>query len=158
MNDSKTEKYLRRSAKYFAMLCVLFSAVTAALYATGNAAVPFGELAGSWRGRSAAAIALLLAALYPSFGFVVREIEGDFQAGRARIDALMNAQGFVVETATPERSTFRAARFLRRASLMFEDEIRISAGSGGTIRIEGIRKAAVRAASGLESYLKNDIR
>ena len=150
---------LRRSAKYFVALCVLYAAIMAVLCAAGMSAVPADRLAyvllHTWRGAMLGGMALLLAATYPRFGFVKREVAADFDGDRERIVNVFASAGFVPTGETDGRITFRAASGLRRLRLMWEDEITVTRNGSGSTVIEGIRRVAVPAAFRIEAAARN---
>lgn len=153
-------KNLRRSAKYFVMLCVLYAAIMTVLYATGMSAVPVDQLAyallHTWRGAMLAGMALLLAATYPRFGFTRRTVEADADRDRDMIVNTFASAGFVLTGESEQSMTFRAGSPLRRLRLMFEDEITVTHGDGsGTIVIDGIRRVAVPAAFRIEAAARH---
>lgn len=146
--------YLRRVVKYFVRLCVVCAALLAVLYATGNASVPLSELSHAllhtWRGALLAGVAAAMSLAYPRFGFADRLVGRDFDASRGDVDAVMTALGMREEGRTADCTTYRAASPLRRARLLFDDEVRVSR-CGGAMRIEGLRRVVLRAASHLEA-------
>lgn len=148
--------YLRRAAKYFVRLCVVCATLIAVLYATGNASVPLSELSHAllhtWRGALLAGVAAAMSLAYPRFGFADRLVEGGFDASKGDIDSVMTALGMREAGRTSDSVTFRAASPLRRARLLFDDEVRVSR-CGGAIRIEGLRRVVLRAASHLEARI-----
>ena len=94
--DTKT--YLRRSAKYLLWLIFLFALIFALMLSTGTSRVGadrmLGELFGSVRGAVMGAVVLLLAALYPKFGFTRRSVRGDLERDRERILHVFASGGY----------------------------------------------------------------
>ncbi|MEZ3442924.1 hypothetical protein [uncultured Alistipes sp.] len=154
-------KYLIRSVKYLLLLIVLYTAIMAVMYFTGTMAQPLADgfvetlrlqLLGTPRGWTMLAAVVALAAAYPRFGFGVRRVEGDLELHRTQVLNAMRACGFELVRDTGEELLFRGADPLKRLTLLFEDELRVSQ-YGQWIEIEGIRRATVRAAWRLEGYL-----
>lgn len=150
-------KYLLRSAKYFIALCVLCAALMTLNQATGMARLSIGEtfyvMFHTPRGMLLPAMIVVLAALYPKFGFVVRRVEGDVEADREQILNAFRAAGFSLRQERDGELVFRADTLLRRLTLLWEDEIKVSQ-YGQWIRIEGIRRGAARVQYRLDSYLQ----
>jgi len=156
--------YLRRAAKYFCLLSVVYLAVMAVMYYTGTMAQPladtFGEtlrlqLLGTLRGRTMLAAVLVLALAYPRFGFISRRVEGDIEEHRTQIVNAMKACGFTLSDKGEENGEellFRGDGMLKRLTLLYEDEIRVSQ-YGQWIELSGIRRGVVKAAWRLEGYL-----
>jgi len=154
-------KYFIRSVKYFCLLAVLYTAVMAVMYRTGTMAQPLADdfwstirlqLTATRRGWTMMAAVAVLAAAYPRFGFGVRRVEGDIEEHRTQILNAMRVCGFEPVREEGGELYFRGANLLKRASLLFEDELRVGQ-YGQWIEIEGIRRGAVRAAYRLEGYL-----
>lgn len=154
-------KYLIRSVKYLCLLVVLYTAIMAAMYYTGTMAQPLADgfvetlrlqLLGTPRGWTMLAAVVVLAAAYPRFGFGVRRVEGDLERHRIQVVNAMRACGFELVREEGEELFFRGADPVKRLSLLFEDELRVSQ-YGQWIEIEGIRRAAVKTAWRLEGYL-----
>ena len=154
-------KNLRRSAKYFAALVVLYAVILTLLCATGMSAVPFGEMGyalfHTWRGGLLLIMTLGMAAAYPVSGFVRREAAADMTEDREVIVAAMASAGFVLTGETDGCMTFRAASGMRRLRLLWEDEISVTrGGADGRIIIEGIRSVAVPAKFRIEAAAKRE--
>lgn len=154
-------KYFIRSVKYFCLLVVLYVAIMAAMYYSGTMAQPLADsfvatlrlqLLGTPRGWTMLAAVVVLAAAYPRFGFGVRRVEGDLDRHRTQILNAMRACGFELAGEEDEALLFRGANLVKRASLLFEDELRVSQ-YGQWIEIEGIRRGAAKVAWRLEGYL-----
>lgn len=150
---------LRRGAKYFVMLCVLYAAIMTVLCAAGMSAVPADRmvwvLTHTWRGALLAGMALVLAATYPCFGFVRREVAADMEADRQLIVNAFASAGFVLTEQTQGRMTFRAASVARRLRLMYEDEITVTSDGPGQSTVDGIRRVAVPVAMRIEAAVRH---
>lgn len=158
----KIMKYLVRSVKYFCLLAVLYVAAMYLMYRTGTMAQPLADafwptirlqLLGTARGWTMLAAVLLLAAAYPRFGFTARRVEGDVEQHRTQILNAMRVCGY--EPVREEQGVlfFRGASLPKRASLLFEDELRVEQ-YGQWIEIAGNRRSAVRVAYRLEGYVE----
>lgn len=151
-------RYLIRSVKYFALLCVLYAAIMSVLFATGNTAMPpaqtFDVLIHSWRGWTMLAAITALAAAYPLFGFTVRRVEAGIDTHRAQIVNAFRASGFRLAGETEDELRFRAEGALLRLRLLFEDEITVTQ-YGQWIEIRGIRRGVAYVLYRLNSYLEN---
>ena len=141
---------LRRAAKYFAFLVVLYVVIVAVLCATGMSAIPVGEMGYAlfctWRGGLLWLMALGLGATYPIRGFVQRQAEADFVADRELIVGAFASAGFVLTAESAGEMTFRAASPLRRLRLLGEDEIKVRSAGERRIVVDGIRSVAVPVA------------
>ncbi len=151
------KKYAIRSAKYFIALCVLCTAIMALNYLTGMAKLSVGEflyvMFHTTRGLLLPAAIVLLALLYPKFDFVTRRTEGDMQEDREQVLNAFRMAGFSLRREEEGVMVFRADSFLRKLTLLWEDEIKVSQ-YGQWIAIEGIRRGVVRAQYLLDSYLQ----
>lgn len=149
-------KYFVRALKYFVALCVLCVALIALMIATGTSALSlddtlYAALHTTRFAKMFGAI-LLLAAFYPRFGFIVRQIEGDMEEHREQILNALRSAGFSLQHEEEGRMIFRADTFVHKATLLFEDEIEVTQ-YGQWIRLGGIRRGVARAAYRLDSYL-----
>lgn len=149
-------KYFVRAAKYFVALCVLCLALMALMIVTGTSALSlddtlYAALHTTRFAKMFGAI-LLLAAFYPRFGFIVREVEGDMEEHREQILNAMRSAGFSLLREEEGKMIFRADTLLRKAMLLFEDEIEVTQ-YGQWIRLDGIRRGVAHAAYRLDAYL-----
>ena len=138
-------KYFIRSLKYFVALCVICVAILALMLATGTSALTLDQtvyvMFHTSRYATLFAAIVVLAALYPKFGFVVRKVNAFKSAGfslRGEEDGVM---------------TFRADGPLRKLMLLGEDEIKVSQ-YGQWIQIDGIRRGVARVEYRLDSYIQ----
>lgn len=150
------KKYLIRSSKYFAALCVLCAAIMALNQASGMAEL---SLRDTWyvmfhtaRGGMLPAAIVLLALFYPKFGFSVRRIEGDVAEDREQIVNAFLAAGFSLRGEADGTMIFRAASWLQRLLMLGEDEIKVTQ-YGQWIELEGNRRGVARVQYRLDSYL-----
>lgn len=150
-------KYLIRSVKYFVALCVICMGVVALMLLTGTSALSAEEtlyaMFHTTRYARLLAAIVVLAALYPRFGFIRRRTEGDVEEDREQIHQAFRAAGFELRSEEEGVMTFRAATLPHRLMLLFEDEIRVSQ-YGQWIELEGIRRGVARVEYRLDSYLR----
>ena len=153
--------YFIRSVKYFFALCVLCIALMALMLATGTSALSLDDtlyvMFRTTRYLTLLGAIVVLAALYPRFGFVVRSVEGDMQRHRAQILNAFGAAGFSIESEADGRMIFRAEGFPHRLLLLFEDRIEVSQ-EGPRIVVAGIRRGVARIVYRLDSYLQTTAR
>lgn len=149
-------KYATRSLKYFVALCVLCAAIMALNLSTGFSTLTLDQtlyvMFHTPRGLMLPAVIVLLAAFYPKFGFVVRTIEGDVEQDREQIVSAFRSAGFSLQSERDGELLFRADTPLRKLTLLWEDEIKVTQ-YGQWIRLEGIRRGVARAAYRLDAYL-----
>lgn len=151
-------KYFVRSLKYFCALCVLCVAIMALNRVAGTSVLSFREtfyvMFHTPRGMLLPIVIVVLAALYPRIGFVVRRVEGDLDADREQVVNAFRSAGFSLRGDENGILRFRADSPLRKLTLLGEDEIRVSQ-YGQWIEIDGIRRAVARIQYQLENYLRN---
>lgn len=150
------KSYLIRSAKYFVALCVLCMAIVALNLATGFSVLTLDEylfvMLHTPRGLLMAAAIVVLALFYPKFGFGARKVAGDVEEERQQILNALRATGFSLRGEEEGVMTFRADNLLKRAAMLWEDEIKVSQ-YGQWIVLEGNRRGVVRAQYRLASYM-----
>jgi hypothetical protein len=152
-------KYIIRSAKYLLLLCVLILAMAwiSTLQLPKEANVDFGSYLvaqyGSPRGILLLVGVLLLALLYPRFGFVSFTVEGcDIKEDGIRIDNAMHHYGFRLVSESEGVKIYRATGLIHRLTLMFEDVIEVRTSPEG-VTLSGLRRPAVRIGYLLRSYM-----
>ena len=125
-NFELMKRYLIRSLKYFAALCVLCMAIMALNLTTGMASLSLEEtlyvMFHTPRGLLLPAVIVLLAAFYPRFGFIVRRVEGDVEEHREQIVNAFRSAGFELRREEDDALFFRAKGPLHRLLLLGEDE------------------------------------
>lgn len=150
-------QYFIRSLKYFVALCVLCTAIVGLMLATGTSALNFEQTIYVMFHTSRYAMMLgaivVLAALYPKFGFVVRKVEGDVAENREQIVNAFKAAGFTLRAEREGVMTFRAEGILHKLMLLGEDEIKVSQ-YGQWILLDGIRRGVARVEYRLDSYIQ----
>lgn len=150
-------KYFIRSLKYFCALCVLCVAIMYLNRLAGTARLTIGEtfqvMFQTPRGMMLPAVIVLLAAFYPKFGFVTRQVEGDITENRTQILNAFRSAGFSLRSEEQEVMTFRADNWIRKILMLGEDELKVSQ-YGQWIRIEGNRRGVALVQYRLDSYLE----
>lgn len=149
-------RYFIRAVKYFLWLTVLFVVLFAFMLATGTARVGLAEglheLLYTTRGLLLLCVVIVLSVSYPKFGFVKKEFAANIASDRDKIIKAFETSGFVLDKESLDRMEFRAAKGIRRAFLLWEDRIIVTA-DGNNIQIEGIRKEVVRIDYRLRAFL-----
>lgn len=152
-------KYVVRSLKYLVLLCVLYVALTYLMtFVEPTDATVWQQLLKHLNTRNGLYMVIafvLLAALYPKFGYMRSLIqECDIKEDRVRIDNAMRIFGFRVEQEGDDCVVYRAEGIVHRLSLMFEDRIEVRAVEGG-VELKGLRRSVARVALQLRSYIGN---
>jgi hypothetical protein len=107
------------------------------------------------RGKMLVVAIIVLAALYPRFGFMTSRIEDcSYERDGARIDNAMRLYGYKLIEECGDVKIYGADTLLRRLMLMFEDRIEVRSIDGG-IEIKGLRRSVARIAYQLQTYLHN---
>lgn len=149
-------KYLTRSVKYLLYLCLLCVALMALMIVTGHSALTaeetLAQLFHSDRFALLGIAIVALAATYPRFGFTTKQLEGDIKGHRTQIENAFRNAGFVLAREEAGVLYFRGGSFLKRLTLLFEDEIRVEQ-KGNELEVEGIRRGVARAFYLLDSYI-----
>ncbi len=150
-------KYLIRSVKYFAALCV-FCAVVIYLNRLAGSLYTVEQtlylMFHTTRGALLPVAVVVLAALYPWIGFTVRKLEGDVVNDRRQIDTAFEVAGYQLRREEGGVMYWRASSWLRRLTMLFEDEVTVRQ-SGETIVVDGNRRGVARVDYQLRNYLAN---
>ena len=133
--------HLRRSVKYFCQLVIMFVVIIGALMALGyvqtdvNVAFRNGWTSILW----IAGLFLVMAAVYPFFGYAERMVhaKGDPAGYLPGIEMAMNTRGYVPVSSEDGVYKYRLASPVNRAARMWEDTITITQVLGG-FRVEGL--------------------
>ncbi|MFI3280710.1 MAG: hypothetical protein R3Y44_01930 [Rikenellaceae bacterium] len=150
-------RYLIRSLKYFAMLAIVFIAVTFFVSLAGSLELSGKEQIDLFMANNGALKILFLAiisALYPIFGYIARDVEGNIVENEGQIIVAMESAGFSLKSKSDGVLTFKANTILRRVTFLFEDQISVSQ-RGESIHIEGVRRGVAYAVYYLEAFIKN---
>lgn len=152
-------KYFIRSVKYFFYFSFLTSAIILALVLIGAVE---GDINSIFEGGynalwKIAAFFVLVAAVYPKFGFVRRKLdtEADWNTVRNEAVSYFTAKPFKVESETADTVAFRRRNTMERITKMGEDRITLVRTDEGYF-LEGLRKDVYLYASGLEYNLPRE--
>lgn len=155
-NLTEMKVYLRRALKYLLWLAVLLAAIFALMRLTGTGRMAPGDelrvIFGTQRGLLMVAVIVLLAALYPRFGFVRRFVPADLGRDREVIVKVMERSGYRVDREVPGEMVFVADSAWGKVRTLWEDRIVVTQQSGGIV-MDGIRKEVVRIEFRLKSFL-----
>ena len=156
-------QYFVRAVKYLLLLCVLYVGLEwlmlefAPTEATAGCSIMdimqmrFAES----RGKMLVVALVVLAALYPRFGFMTSRIEGcSFECDGVRLDNAMSVYGFKLVEEHDGVRVYRAEGIVRRLTLMFEDKIEVRS-VGEAVELKGMRRTVARIAYQLQTYLHN---
>ena len=151
--------YLRRAAKYFIQIGIIFALIIGVLMLTGmvssDVAVAFRN---GW--SSVWMILGLFAAMslvYPYFGYGKRRIRatGDPAPMWEKIDKAMDGRGYVFSGNTPDGGRkYHLASPFNRAARMWEDTITIEAVLGG-FEVEGLVRDLSRAVMSIDRNIND---
>lgn len=148
--------YIIRSIKYLIWLMLLFILLFLLMLATETSQVDAGqsihELFNTRRGQLMLGVIVVLAALYPKFGFTQRTVPADLTANRELILKTFHANNYTLIEEQGNVLIFRASSPLKRVLMMGEDRITVT-GQGNSIVITGIRIEVVKAEFRLKSFL-----
>ena len=151
------KKYIVRSLKYFFALCVLCIALMGLMLMTGTSALSLDDTLYAMfhtdRYLTLFTAIVVLAALYPRFGFVERKVEGDMETNREQIVNAFRSSGFSLRSEEGGEMVFRADTILQKLMLLGEDEIKVSQ-YGQWIVLDGIRRGVARVQYRLDSYIQ----
>ena len=153
-------RYLVRSAKYFIAFCVLYLIVVWLSLKTTR-----GMDVGIWdyilatfqstKGQLLGVAVVVLAAFYPRFGFMRSTIGNcNIKEDGLRINNAMTLFGFKLKSEGNGELVYRASSPIKRAMLMFEDEIIVRNCADG-VEIVGLRRSVARVAYQLKAYINN---
>ena len=99
----------------------------------------------------------LLSALYPSFGFMKKDVivPGEYNEIRPIVIKAMEERGYSLESEEGENLTFRRNGGLSRLTRMLEDRITLTRDITG-FQMEGLRKDVVRLVYAIESKARGE--
>lgn len=147
--------YFSRALKCLFKLAILLTIVFVAMTLTNTletGGLPLVKaLLMSTRGVILLAVMVLWAAFYPltSFTKVSIRMEWDIE----RIENAFAAYGYVPESETEDRMTFRTKSIMRRVFWQFDDRVSVTR-DGGFVDIEGLKRIVPR----VETRLKAGVR
>lgn len=152
-------KYLIRSVKYFFYFAALTTLIIFALIFIGAVEGDINSIFEDgvnslWK---IAAFFVLVAAVYPKFGFVTRKLNAtaDWDTVKATAKTYFQEKPFVLESETADCITFRRRDIISRLTKMGEDRISLSRTDDGFV-LEGLRKDVFLYATGLEYSLPKE--
>lgn len=152
-------KYLIRSVKYFFYFAALTTLIIFALIFIGAVEGDINSIFEDgvnslWK---IAAFFVLVAAVYPKFGFVTRKLNttADWDTVKATGKTYFQEKPFVLESETADCVTFRRRDIISRLTKMGEDRISLSRTDDGFV-LEGLRKDVFLYATGLEYSLPKE--
>lgn len=154
--NNKAMKHFIRSVKYFVYFSLMCAAIVTALVLIG--AVEGGVDSIFEEGyRSIGKIAIffaVVAAVYPKFGFIAKEIDSDrpWLEIRQEVIEYMRERSYILENEDGDVVTFRFKTAVGRLSKMYEDRLTLTKTENG-YRLEGLRKDVMRLSMGLEYRL-----
>ena len=156
----KTSRYIRRAVGYFLKLLLLVVVLYLLMFVTGSTRISAGtmlqELFSTSRGALLIGALALLAALYPTFGYVRRNVKADITANRDAIINALHKNGYRLAIENPDKQmVFRAESFFKRLLVMFDDTITVTDAGDGTVDIEGPRKSVVPVQFRINTYVNN---
>lgn len=156
-------KYLIRSVKYLVLLCVLYVVLEWVMLSF----FPEPEIQGmtleevlamrfeGQRGMLFIAAFVGLAAFYPLFGFMKMRVDSCiYERDAIRLENAMRTFGFKLKEDRGNVKIYGADSILRRALLMFEDEIEVHIFESG-IELRGLRRTVARVGYQLSAYIHN---
>ena len=148
--------YLIRSVKYFFYFAILTAVIITALIMIGAVEGGIENIFEDgynslWK---IAIFFILVAAVYPKFGFVSRKIdtEAEWDTVRNKAVEYFSNKPFKVVSETPDSITFRRRDLIGRITKMCEDQISLIKTEEG-YAMDGLRKDVYLYASGLENIL-----
>ena len=156
----KNMRYIVRSLTYLVLLCVLYVALVWVSYWAGSEpqVSPWLQIEAQLQspmGRVMVVAFVVLAALYPLFGFMRMRIEAmDLERDGVRLINAMQVYGYRLVEEVDGVKVFRADSFLGRLAAMWEDRIEVSV-VDGVVELRGLRRTVARVGYQLRAYMHN---
>ena len=154
-------KHIVRSLKYLVLLCVLYVGLVWIVYLADMSELsvhPWRQIEAQLQTSMGVWMVIafvVLAALYPLFGFMRSHIEGfDAEKDDVRLFNAMQLYGFKAVGERDGVKLYRAESPLRRLLLMGEDTIEVHTTANG-IELVGLRRTVARVAYQLKAYKHN---
>lgn len=153
-------RYFLRSIKYLLLLSLLYVALVWAMYLLGAEPQvdPWLQIEVHLRstvGKQMVVVFVVLAALYPLFGFMRKRIEGySSERDGERLANAMSIYGYKLHESKDGVDIYRAESPAKRLSLMWEDRIEVRV-EDGVLEMRGIRRMVARIGYQLETYIRN---
>lgn len=152
-------KYAIRAVKYFFYIVIIVAIMFGILMAVGYLDTDINSLFKNgynslWQ---IAIVFALLSALYPSFGFMKKDVivPGEYNEIRPLVIKAMEERGYSLESEEGENLTFRRNGGLSRLTRMLEDRITLTRDITG-FQMEGLRKDVVRLVYAIESKARGE--
>lgn len=149
-------KYLVRSVKYFIYFSVLCTAIIAALVLIGAVEGDIDSIFNEGYASIGKIVIFfaIVAAVYPRFGFITRDIAADMDWTdiRSKVIEYMYERSYMLESEKDGIVTFRFRNAAGRLSKMYEDRLTLTRTETG-YQLEGLRKDVMRLSMGLEYRL-----
>jgi hypothetical protein len=149
-------KYLIRSVKYFIYFSVLCTAIITALVLIGAVEGDINSIFSEGYNSIGKIVMFfaIVAAVYPKFGFITRDIvaDKDWKDIRPQVLEYMYERSYKLESEKDGVVTFRFKSAAGRLSKMYEDRLTLTRTETG-YQLEGLRKDVMRLAMGLEYRL-----
>ena len=149
-------QYFIRAVKYFFYFAILTTFILLALVligaVEGNIESMFSDGYNAiWK---MAIFFVLVAAVYPKFGFINRHlyVDGDWDTVKNTALTYMSERRYILVSENSDEITFRCKDLASRISKMYEDTVTLKKTEDGYV-LEGLRKDIIRLAAGLEHRL-----
>lgn len=160
LKKCKMMRYLIRAIKYLLLLSALYVALVWAMYLLGAEPQidPWLQIEAHLRadiGKKMVVVFVILAALYPRFGFMRKRIEGYTpERDKGRLQNAMAVFGYKLAESHDGVDIYRAEGVVKRFTLLWEDRIEVRI-EDGALEMKGIRRMVARIAYQLETYIRN---
>ena len=149
-------QYFIRAVKYFFYFAILTTLILSVLViigaVEGNIESMFSDGYNAiWK---MAIFFILVAAVYPKFGFINRRlyVDGDWDTLKNTALTYMAERRYILVSENSDEVTFRCKDIASRISKMYEDTVVLKKTEDGYF-LEGLRKDVIRLAAGLEHRL-----
>lgn len=149
-------QYFIRAVKYFFYFAILTTLILSVLViigaVEGNIESMFSDGYNAiWK---MAIFFILVAAVYPKFGFINRRlyVDGDWDTLKNTAQTYMAERRYILVSENGDDVTFRCKDIASRISKMYEDTVVLKKTEDGYF-LEGLRKDVIRLAAGLEHRL-----
>lgn len=155
----KATEYIVHALKYLTKLIVLLLIIYALMFATGMARISadqfLHELFHENNGVMLILSLVVLAFIYPKFGFVKRTVEAGINTDHELIMRVFSMAGYVMTQQSEGRRVYRASSPMKRVMNVFDDKIVLTYDDEQHITLDGIRKEVVQVEFRLKSYVNN---
>ena len=155
------KKHIVRSLKYLVLLCVLYVGLVWIVYLADMSELsvhPWRQIEAQLQTSMGVWMVIafvVLAALYPLFGFMRSHIEGfDAEKDDVRLFNAMQLYGFKLKEDRGDVKIYKADNIIRSLTMLFEDKIEVRAVEGG-VEFSGLRSKTARVVYQLQTYIYN---